>query len=99
MKNLFTKSAMVLAMLGLATAASAKGYKEVEVSDGGSFIGTVAAGAAEAETRSYTISKGTDICGEGSREVSFVQINDAGMLMNAVHVNITWHWVNVVHKP
>lgn len=84
MKNLFTKSAMVLAMLGLATAASAKGYKEVEVSDGGSFIGTVAAGAAEAETRSYTISKDTEICGEGSREVSFVQINDAGMLMNAV---------------
>ncbi|MBE9475585.1 MAG: hypothetical protein IME92_00470 [Proteobacteria bacterium] len=84
MKNLFTKSAMTLAMLGMATAASAKGYKEVEVSDGGSFVGTVSAGAAEAETRSYTISKDPEICGEGSREVPFVQINDTGMLMNAV---------------
>lgn len=84
MKNLLTKSAMTLAMLGMATAASAKGYKEVEVGDGGSFIGTVAAGAAEAESRSYTISKDPEICGDGSREVPFVEINETGMLMNAV---------------
>jgi len=84
MKNLFTKSAITLAMLGMATAANAKGYKETEVSDGGNFAGTVAAGAAKSETRSYTISKDPEICGEGSREVPFVQVNDAGMLMNAV---------------
>jgi hypothetical protein len=84
MKNLITSSAITLAALGMATAANAKGYKEVEVSDGGSFAGTVSAGAAEAETRSYTISKDPEICGDGSREVPFVEINDAGMLMNAV---------------
>jgi len=84
MTNIFTKSAIALTMLGLATTANAKGYKEVEVSNGGSFVGTVAAGAAAGETRSYNISKDPEICGEGSREVPFVQINEAGMLMNAV---------------
>jgi len=84
MKNMLAKSAMTLALLGLASAAGAKGYKEVEVSNGGSFAGTVAAGAAEADTRSYTISKDPEICGEGSREVPFVEINGDGKLMNAV---------------
>jgi len=84
MKNIFTKSAIGLTMLGLATAAGAKGYKEVDVANGGKFVGTVAAGAAEADTRSYTISKDPEICGAGSREVPFVEINGDGMLMNAV---------------
>ncbi|MFT7592738.1 MAG: hypothetical protein ACI8R4_000045 [Paracoccaceae bacterium] len=84
MKYTLAKSAMTLALLGLATTASAKGYKEVDVSNGGSFAGTVAAGAAEADTRSYTISKDPEICGEGSREVPFVEINGDGKLMNAV---------------
>ncbi len=84
MTNLFTKSAIALAMLGLASTANAGSYSEIEVTDGGSFMGTVAAGEAEADTRTYTISKDPEICGEGSREVPFVQINDAGMLMNAV---------------
>lgn len=83
--NMFIKKSVVaLAMLGIASSASAKGYKEVEVSNGGSFVGTVSAGAAEADTRNYTISKDPEICGEGSREVSFVEVNGDGMLMNAV---------------
>ncbi|WP_456391003.1 hypothetical protein [Profundibacter sp.] len=84
MKNLFTKSAIALAALGLATSAMAKGYTEVDVTDGGSFIGTVSAGGAESDMRKYTISKNPDICGAGSREVPFVQVNEAGMLVNAV---------------
>ncbi len=87
MKNPFTHSAIALAMLGLAATAStagAKGYNEVDVSNGGSFVGTVAAGDAEADTRSYTISKDPEICGEGTREVPFVEINADGKLMNAV---------------
>ncbi len=84
MKNILSKSIITLAILGMATAANAKGYKEVEVSDGGSFIGTVSAGAAKSDTHSYTISKDTGICGEGTRGVPVVQVNDAGMLMNAV---------------
>ena len=84
MKHLITKTAIALGMFGMATAATAAGYDEIEVVDGGSIIGTVAAGAAEADIRTYTISKDPDICGEGAREVPFVEINDAGMLMNAV---------------
>ncbi len=84
MTKFFSTSAMALALLGLATAVSAKGYKEIDVADGGSFTGTVAAGGAEADTRSYTISKDPQICGEGSREVPFVEVNGDGMLMNAV---------------
>lgn len=84
MNRIFTKTAIALAIVGLATSASAKGYKEVEVSDGGSFVGTVAAGGAAADTRSYTISKDPEICGTGTREVPFVEINDNGTLKNAV---------------
>jgi len=84
MNKFVTRSAVALTLLGMALPASAKGYKEVDVNDGGSFVGTVTAGAAEADTRSYTISKDPEICGEGTREVPFVQINGDGMLMNAV---------------
>ncbi len=84
MKTHLRKTAIALMLVGLATATSAKGYKEIDVTDGGSFVGTVAAGAAEANTRSYTISKDPEICGTGSREVPFVEINGDGMLMNAV---------------
>lgn len=84
MNRIITKSAIVLAILGLATSVSAKGYKEVEVTNGGSIVGTVAAGDAEPDTRSYTISKDPEICGTGSREVRFVEINGDGMLKNAV---------------
>jgi len=81
MKNLLTKTAIALAMLGLATTANAKGYKEVDVSNGGSFTGTVSAGENEADSRSYTVSKDTQICGDGTRTVNFVEINE-GRLMN-----------------
>ncbi len=84
MKNLITKTAIALTMLGMATTANAKGYKVVDVANGGSFVGTVAAGDATADTRTYTISKDPEICGEGSREVPFVQINENGTLKNAV---------------
>jgi len=84
MKNIFAKSAVAFAMLGMASAATAGSYDEMDVVDGGSFIGTVSAGENTADSRSYTISKDTDICGEGTREVNFVELNDAGMLMGAV---------------
>ncbi|HHL21546.1 MAG TPA: hypothetical protein ENJ52_08445 [Aliiroseovarius sp.] len=84
MRKFLTTSAAALAMFSLAGFASAKGYNEVEVTDGGSFVGTVSAGGAEADSRTYTISKDPEICGEGSREVPFVQVTDAGMLQNAV---------------
>ncbi len=84
MRNIFAKSAVAFAMLGMANAATAGSYDEMDVVDGGLFMGTVSAGDNTADSRSYTISKDTDICGEGTREVSFVELNDAGMLMGAV---------------
>ncbi len=83
MTNILMKSAVALAMLGLATTAGAKGYKEVDVANGGALAGTVAAGSAQPDTRDYTISKDPAVCGTGTRQVPFVQIND-GKLMNAV---------------
>ncbi|MDQ7070505.1 MAG: hypothetical protein Q9M48_07180, partial [Rhodobacterales bacterium] len=73
MKNFFSKTAIALALIGLASGAGAKGYKEVDVANGGSFTGTVSAGANEADSRSFTISKDTGICGEGTRTVKFVE--------------------------
>lgn len=84
MKNFLAKSACALALVSFAGTAHAASYKEVEVTDGGSIVGSVSAGGAEAESKSYTISKDPDICGEGTRTVDFVRVNDAGMLQDSV---------------
>lgn len=83
MKNILTKTLCVAVLLGMAGSANAAKYKEIEVTDGGSIVGSVSAGGAAAESKSYTISKDPDICGEGTREVNFVRVND-GMLQDAV---------------
>ena len=83
MKKLLFKAACAAALLNLAGIASAASYKETEVTNGGSIVGTVSAGDAGAESKTFTISKDTEICGEGTREVSFVRVND-GMLQDAV---------------
>lgn len=83
MKTLLTNITCTAALLGLASAASAASYKEIDVADGGTIAGTVAAGDAAPETKSFTISKDPEICGEGTREVNFVRVND-GMLQDAV---------------
>ena len=83
MKNFLTKSACAIALVGFAGAVHAATYNEIEVTDGGSIVGSVSAGDAAAESKSYTISKDPDICGEGSRTVDFVRVNE-GMLQDAV---------------
>lgn len=84
MNNFLTKTAFAVALLGFVGTAHAAAYKEVEVTDGGTIVGSVSAGGAEAESKSYTISKDPEICGEGTRTVNFVEVNEAGMLMNSV---------------
>jgi len=69
---LTTAAAMVL-VAGMANAAT---YKEVDVTDGGSIAGTILAGDNQAETKTFTISKDTAICGEGTRDVSFLEISN-----------------------
>jgi hypothetical protein len=83
MKINLATTACVLALTSLATAGHAAKYKKVDVDDGGIIAGNVSAGDVEAEVKTYTISKDTEICGEGTREVAFVRTND-GMLQDAV---------------
>ncbi len=83
MNTALSRLTVAAALLGLASVASAASYKEIEVSDGGTIVGSVSAGDAKPEIKTYTISKDPEICGEGKREVEFVKINN-GMLLNAV---------------
>lgn len=83
MMNFLAKSVCAIALTGFATTATAAKYAEVEVTDGGTIVGSVSAGGAESESKSYTISKDPDICGEGTRTVDFVRVNE-GMLQDAV---------------
>lgn len=83
MNTLLPNFVCTAAMLCIANTANAAGYKEIDVTDGGTIVGSVAAGEAAAETKSYTISKDPEICGEGTREVNFVRVNE-GMLQDTV---------------
>ncbi|HHH89622.1 MAG TPA: hypothetical protein ENK45_03545 [Aliiroseovarius sp.] len=87
MKTPIFKALAFAAMASLATsgtAMAASKYSEVEVTDGGAISGTLMAGDdVQAESKSYTISKDTAVCGEGTREVNFVRVAD-GHLLDAV---------------
>lgn len=83
MTDLLFKTACAAAFLGMAGLANAASYKEVNVTDGGTLDGSVSAGDAEPEAKTFTISKDPNICGEGTRVVDFVRVND-GMLLDAV---------------
>ena len=83
MKNII-KGLMVAGLIaGVSSTAEAAKYKVVDVANGGKIIGKVAAGAAAEKTKSYTISKDPQICGEGKRDVPLVRIKD-GVLLDAV---------------
>jgi len=80
------KALAFAAVTALATtpAFAASKYTEVDVTDGGAIVGTLAAGDdVQAESKTYTISKDTAICGEGTRDVNFVRVVD-GHLLDAV---------------
>ncbi len=83
MKLTATAMIFALGLAGFSGISHAAKYKEVEVKDGGSISGKVAAGAAAAKTKNFTISKDTQICGEGNREVPLVILKN-GTVKNAV---------------
>ena len=83
MKTLVQGAVCALAVMGLASAAQAAKYKEIDVKGGGSISGKVVAGKAAAKSKSFTISKDPQICGDGSRDVPLVEINN-GVVKNAV---------------
>ena len=73
-------AAAIVSVTGVAQAGK---YKEVDVKDGGSISGKVAAGSVVAKTKSYTISKDPQICGEGNRDVPLVEVAN-GVVKNSV---------------
>lgn len=83
MKTIFRSMVLATAIAALSTGAQAAKYKEVSVTNGGSIIGSVSAGANQASVKKYTISKDTEICGTGIREVQNIRVND-GALLDAV---------------
>lgn len=70
-------------VVGLTGTVQAAKYKTMKVANGGKITGKVAAGAAKAEAKSFTISKDPKICGEGNREVPLVLIKN-GVVLNSV---------------
>jgi hypothetical protein len=83
MKDFLAKSAFAITMLAFVGTAHAAAYNEIEVTDGGMIVGSISAGEAAAESITYTLSKDPEICGEGTRTVEFVRVNE-GMLQDAV---------------
>ncbi len=67
---------------------NAAAYKVISVKDGGTITGKVTFSGSEADAKKhnkvYTITKDTDVCGTGSRNVEYVKIN--GNALNDVVV-------------
>ena len=83
MKKIVTGMICAAAMVGFGSTAQAGKYKVVDVKDGGSISGKVAAGDVVSKTKSFTISKDPQICGTGTRDVPLVEVNN-GVVKNAV---------------
>jgi len=66
--------------------AHAASYKEAAVTNGGSISGKVSLGTAKAKVEGFTISKDTDICGTGTREVPVVEASGDGLLNAVVYL-------------
>ncbi len=83
MNKLIKGMLCTVALVSFTGVAEAAKYKEIDVSDGGSISGKVLAGSAVVQKKSFTISKDPQICGEGTRDVPLVEINN-GVVKNAV---------------
>ncbi len=85
-KTIVLSAIMATALLGLQPVNAAP-YKVIDVTNGGSITGKVIFLGSEADAQKhkkvYTITKDTDVCGTGSREVNYVKVNN-GALNDAV---------------
>jgi plastocyanin len=86
MKTIIKGFVCATAIAGMSTSAMAASYKVVDVANSGKIVGKVAAGAAAVKTKSYTISKDPQICGEGTRDVNLVRIKDGVLLDTVVYL-------------
>ncbi len=84
------KPITALALVGLALLpliGMAAGYKEIQVSNGGTVSGRVSFTGKDPAPVSYTINKDNAICGEGSREVDYVRVSDGALLDVVVYLD------------
>ncbi len=56
------------------------------MTDGGTLSGKVLLGNAKAETQTFTVTKDTDVCGTGTRDVAWVRANGDALLDTVVYV-------------
>jgi hypothetical protein len=75
------------AALAIPSAEAAKGYKEMEVADGGTIEGKVLMGDAKPETQMFLIAKDPEVCGTGEREVVWVRANGDALLDAVVYLD------------
>ena len=94
-------AAMVLGLPGAAIAAKAK-YAEIAVENGGSVTGKVSfEGALPASAiENILITKNPEICGDGEREVVWIDVKD-GALRGTLRLRrsrVTWSWLLSAHS-
>jgi len=77
MKKLITALG-VAGLCALPLMSQAAAYKEVAVSNGGTISGKVT-GTKDFDAKTYKVSKDTTVCGEGTREIDFVKINNGAL--------------------
>ena len=57
----------------------AAGYKEISVSNGGSISGKVSFSGEDPAPRVYRVTKDSQVCGEGNREIDYVRVNNGAL--------------------
>jgi hypothetical protein len=78
------KSLAIFSSLILLTAATnVSAYDVVEVKNGGIIKGKITFSGKDTPPQKYTITKDTEICGTGEREIDYVEVNN-GVLANVV---------------
>ncbi len=82
MKRLIPFLLLALSM-GQPVVGHAAGYKEVEVTNGGTVTGKVTFSGKDPAPRIYKITKDNKVCGTGNRKIDYVAVNN-GALTNVV---------------
>ena len=87
MKFLLKAMAMAVIVVAISGGAQAAKYKEAAVSNSGTVKGKVNLGGAQVLVETFTISKNPEVCGTGTREVTFVRTNGGGLLDAVVYLD------------
>lgn len=86
MKTLVSLASLLLTTT-LPLDAMAAAYQVVEVNDGGSLTGKVTFSGDDPAPKTYSITKDTDVCGSGTREVDYVRVTDGALNDTIVYLD------------